>query len=150
MASFQFNVAKGRSAELARLPGANDALIAVLLQGAGLEADAALKDHDTLAAVLAAANNEATFTGYTRATLANVAVAVNDTTDTQAVDFDDPSWAPTTAETLGKIIVCYDPDTTAGTDADLVPLWADDYVITTPTSGTISYTVADGGMFAAA
>lgn len=150
MAAFQFNVAKGKSAYYATLPAANDGLVAVLLASAGLETDAVLKDFDTLAQVVAGATDEATFGGYARQVLTGVVVAVDDATDVQTVDFADPTWSPTTAQALGKLVVCYDPDTTGGTDADLIPLWADDYVITTPTSGSISYTVAAGGMFSAA
>lgn len=149
MGAFVFTEAAGKVARYAMLPEANDALVAVLLQSAGLEPDATLRDYDTLAAILAAANDEATFTGYSRQVLTGVTVTVDDANNRVDVDFADPSWSPTTAQALGKIVVCYDPDTTGGTDADLVPLVADDFVLMTPTSGTVAYEVNVAGAFRA-
>ncbi len=149
MAAFVFNIAKGKVANYAELAAASDALIAVLLASSGLEADSVLKDLDTLAAVVAGTTNEATFTGYSRKTLTGVTVTVDDTADDVTVDFTDPQWSPTTAEALGKIVFCYDGDTAAGTDANIVPLWADDFVVTTPTSGTVTYQVNANGAFIA-
>lgn len=139
------NIAKGKFARYAMLPEANDALIWVLLVLSGLESDAVLLDYDDLAAILAAANDEATFTGYSRLTATGVTVTVDDTNNRTDVDAIDPSWSPTTAQNLGKIVLVYDPDTTGGTDSTLVPLFMDDYVLTTPTTGAISYSVASAG-----
>lgn len=126
-APFEFNIAKGKSNWYGGLTGgANDALILVLIQTTGLESDATLQDYDTLSALLAAANDECTFTGYTRRTLASVVVAVNDTSNTQNTDAADPSVYTNSggsSQAAGAAIVCYDPDTTGGTDADLVPLY---------------------------
>lgn len=145
------NIAKGKVARYAELPLANDALIWVLLKSAGLVSDAVLRDLDTLSDILAGASDEATFTGYARVIHSSgITVTVDDTNDRMDVDDTvDPTWSPTSAEALGKILCCYDADTTAGTDADLIPLFADDYVLTTPTSGTTSYTVATGGFYRA-
>lgn len=148
MAALVFNIAKGRVARYADAPEADDGWVAVLLQAAGLEADAVLRDYDTLADLLAGASNEATFTGYARQALVGVAATLDDATDQVLVDCNDPSWSPTTAQAVGKVVFCYDPSLGAGTDADIVPVFADDYVLTTPTSGTITYTVADGGFVA--
>lgn len=121
---FTFNIAKGKVNRYADLPLTNDALILVLLQTTGLEADATLQDYDTLSAILAASNDECTFTGYSRRTLGSVVVTPNDTANTQNADAADPSsWtASGSAQGCGAAIICYDPDTTTGTDADLVPL----------------------------
>ena len=43
-AAFEFNIAKGKSNRYADLPGTADALILVLLDNTGLEADATLQD----------------------------------------------------------------------------------------------------------
>lgn len=59
-----FNAAKGRLAHFVSLPAASDALVVVLLKAAGLEPDDALNNHTSLAAVLAASNDEADFTTY--------------------------------------------------------------------------------------
>ncbi|MEU0469934.1 hypothetical protein ABZ215_38555 [Amycolatopsis sp. NPDC006131] len=142
-----FNAARGRIAHYASLPEANDALIVVLLKSAGLEADDTLNNYDDLAALLAASNDEADFTGYTRKTLATVTVTVDDTNnrvDIDAADFVYTSAGGGTNNTIGKLLVCYDPDTTGGTDSSIVPLTYHDCVFTTdgtdqtitlPTSG---------------
>lgn len=123
-AAFTFNIAKGKVNRYADLPLTNDALILVLVKSSGLESDATLQDYDTLSALLAAANDECDFTGYSRRTLASVTVTTNDTPNTQTADAADPSsWtASGSSQVAGAAIVCYDPDTTTGTDADLVPL----------------------------
>jgi len=135
MSDFVFNIALGRVRTYADLGGgANDQFILVLLVAAGLEADTALRDHDTLSALLAAANDEATFTGYTRRTLTGVTNTAPDDTnnraDTDAADPASYTNSGGSAQAIGKAVICYDPDTTAGTDADLVPLMAYDCVLT--------------------
>lgn len=144
------NIAKGKFTYLAGLPAANDALIWIVLKASGLEADTVLLDYDDVAAILAASNDEATFTGYARVTATGVTVTVDDTNNRVDVDANDPSWSPTTSEAEGAIMLVYDGDTTGGTDANLTPQFIDAFVVTTPTSGTTSYTVASGGMLRAA
>jgi hypothetical protein len=139
------NIAKGKFAYLAGLPATNDGLVWVLLKAAGLEADAVLLDYDNLAAILAASNDEASFAGYARVAATGPAVTVDDTNNRVDADANNPSWSPTSAEALGKVILCYDPDVGTGTDADLVPLFADDFALTTPTSGTIDYNLNAAG-----
>lgn len=142
MADFIFNIAKGKIAYYAGLPAANDALIAVPIESTGIESDAVLKDYDTLDAILTAANNEQTTMG--RKTLANVTVTVDDTNDRTDIDFDDPVWAAATGNAIAALVICYDPDTTAGTDADLVPISKHDFAVT-PNGTDITGTVAIGG-----
>lgn len=140
MADFVFNIARGRVNEMHRRvvnnDPANSGLVLVLLQAA--EADDTLDNYDDLASLLAAAGNtEADFTSYTRKVLTDAdltAPAVDDANNNQAVDIPDQTWAAaggTTDNTLAKLLICYDPDTTAGTDAEIVPLTAHDYVKTT-------------------
>ncbi len=148
MAALIPNIAKGKFAHYATLPAANDALIWVLFTGS--ETDANIRDADTLTAIIALAVNESTFTGYSRQTATGVTVTVDDTNDRVDVDAADPSWSPTSAEAQTRIGNFYDPDTTGGTDADLVPVFVDDMSGTTPTSGTYGYTVASGGFGRAA
>lgn len=122
--AFVFNVAKGKIAYYGGLPAVSDGLVLVWLKNTGIESDALLKDYDTLAAILAGSNDECDFTGYTRRTLASVTVNVDDSGDKVVIDAADPaSYTNTgTAQVSGAAIVCYDPDTGAGTDADLIPL----------------------------
>jgi hypothetical protein len=125
-AEFTFTVALGKANRYADLPEVNDALVLVLLQNAGLEADAVLKDRTTLADILAASNDECTFTGYARDVLAGVTVAPNFGADTQSTDATDP--APytnggVTAQAAGAAIVVYVPDLGISTDAQMIPLY---------------------------
>lgn len=125
-----FNIAKGKVNEYVdRVDGddpTNAALVVVLLKV--VEADGTLEDYDTLAAILAGANTEADFTNYARKVLDQddvAAPAPDDANNRQEADIPDQTWSSaggTTDNTLVKLIVCYDPDSTGGTDADLVPL----------------------------
>lgn len=128
MADFVFNIAKGRIIHYASLPGANDALIVVPIETAGIEADSVLVDYDTLAALLAGPSNEQTTLG--RKTLTGVGVTVDDINDNSRAAASDFSWANATGNAISKILVCYDADTTSGTDADIIPLVAFDLAIT--------------------
>jgi hypothetical protein len=150
--AFIFNQAKGKAAQLALLPAANDGLIWVILANAGLESDAVLKDKVSLADIVSGTTDEATFTGYARLThVGSVVVAIDESGDDVTIDdTTDPSWSPTSAQAIGKIVACYDPDTTGGTDADLIPIFADDFAMTTPVTGSITYQVATGGFYTAA
>lgn len=134
MTDFVFNIAKGKVAYYAGLPATNDALILVLLKSSGIEADSALKDYDDLASLLAAANDESDATNYARKTITSVTVTVDDTNDRVDVDFADPVYTTlggATNNTIAKVLVCYDPDTTGGTDSSIIPLTSHDASFTT-------------------
>jgi hypothetical protein len=143
-----FNVAKGSVAEYARLPVGGSKLTWVLLVSAGLEADATLIDYATLSTLLAASNDEATFTGYSEQDATSIVATPDYTNDWVDLTCANPSWSPTSAQALGKIILCYDP---AGTHvaANMIPLFGDAFVLTTPTNGTITYTVTSPGFYRA-
>lgn len=146
MANFQFNVSRGASAYYAGLPAANDAWIAVLLKASGMQGDDAMADHDTLAALLAS-NTEADFTNYNRQTLTGVTAVVDDAGNVVDIDCDNPSFTSAGGaanNTLGKLIFAYDADTTGGTDADIIPLYAWDYGVTTDGS-TLLISIPTGG-----
>lgn len=117
----------------------NAVLVQVLLQT--VQADATLRDYDTLDAILTAGggvvNVECNFTNYARKTLSDAAVtatATDDTNDRRVASIDD--WVIASAggadnDTLVKLLICYDSDSTGGTDANLVPLTAHDLTETT-------------------
>jgi len=140
MATIVFNVALGRVAYLASLPAANDALVMVPLESSGLVADSVMRDYDTLADLLAGASNEQTSVG--RKTLASVTVTVDDANDRVAVDAADVTWTAPTGSAIGAVVICYDPDTTGGTDADLVPLTKHD-LSWTPDGNNFTLTISD-------
>lgn len=109
-------------------------LLIVLLKT--VEADALMRDRDTLSAVLGA-STEADFTNYVRITLEAAdlsASTVDDTNNRGLGDFADQSY-PTaggvTNNDLAKALVVYDPDPGTSTDATRIPLTAHDFVKTT-------------------
>ncbi|HEY9353708.1 MAG TPA: hypothetical protein VIP28_10670 [Nocardioides sp.] len=140
MSHIVFNVALGRVAYYAGLPAANDGLVLVPLEASGLVADSAMRDYDTLSDLLAGASNEQTTVG--RKTLTTVSVTVNDTNDRVDVDADDVTWTSPTGNAIGALVICYDPDTTTGTDADLIPLTKHD-LTWTPDGNNFTLSVAD-------
>lgn len=132
-----FNAVRGEVAAYAKLPAANDAIIAVLFQTAAQVTDDAMMDYATLAAIKAA-QTEATFTNYTRKTLSGVVLAVDNTNNRRTADADDLQWAAAggaSNNTIGRVVFCYDPDTTQGAhDGTILPLTF--YPYSTTTDGT--------------
>lgn len=151
MANRVFNVAKGRVNELAALAGANDALILVLLKTAGLESDDTLQDAATLAAVVAGTTDEADFGGYTRRTLTGVTVTIDNTGNLQLSNATNPTAYTATgaSQAVSRAVVCWDGDTTAGTDANIVPLVLLDCVVTFDVGVATTLSFAAGGFFSA-
>jgi hypothetical protein len=154
MSNGPFNIAKGRAVEfynrVKSSDPANSAFIVVLLKAS--EADAVLIDYDDLAALIAAAGNtEADFTDYARLLLTDAELAAlpapDDTNDRFDIDLPDQTWAAAGGvadNTLAKLLVCYDPDTTGGTDADIVPVSHHDFVATTDGNDLIAQFDAAG------
>lgn len=131
MGNIVLNVAKGATKHYASLPGTNDALLLVPLESADLVADSTMKDYDTLAAVLAGASNEQTTIGRKTLGASDLAVTVNDTDDRLEIHLEtEQTWAAATGNQVGALLLCYDPDTTGGSDADLVPMAKFDWTMT--------------------
>lgn len=136
MANIVFNIALGRGNELARRVINDDpapsGFVLMLLQTA--EADATLRTHATVAAMLAGANTEANFTNYGRINI-TTGVTVNVDNSGNVHSFDVPNQTftnagGTTDNTLAKWVLCYAPDV-AGADSTLVPVCAQDFTPTT-------------------
>ena len=149
MANIVFNIAKGRVVEfynrVENNDPANSALILVPIETSGLESDATLIDADTLAAVLAGTTNEQTTMGRKTLTDADLAAlpAPDDTNDRYEVSLPTVTWTAASGNAISKIAVCYDADTTSGTDANIIPLTMFDFV-QTPSGADIQMT---GGVF---
>jgi len=149
MASITFNISKGRVVEIyARVKNndpANSALILVPIETTGLEADATLIDADTLAALLAGTTNEQGTMGRKTLTDADLAAlpAPDDTNDRYDVSLPTVTWTAATGNAISKIAVCYDADTTTGTDANIIPLTMFDFSLV-PDGSDIQMT---GGVF---
>lgn len=146
MADTVFNIAKGKIAYYATLPATNDALIAVPIETTGIESDATLQDYDDLGTLLAASNNEQTTMG--RKTLSSVTVTVDDTNNRVDVDAADITWTAATGNAISAIVICYDNDTTAGTDSNLIPLVKLD-AVATPAGGDITFSFNAAGFYRA-
>lgn len=141
MGHIVFNVAVGKVRWYAQQAGVgNAALIAVPLEAAGLVSDATMRDYATLADLLAGATNEQTTIG--RKSITVVSDTVNNTSDRWEGDFADLVWTTPSGNGIGAIVICFDADTGAGTDANIVPLTKHDWVMT-PEGSSITATVAD-------
>lgn len=136
MANVTFNIAKGRAVELYNRVESSDptnaALILVPLETSGLESDATLIDKDDLAAVLSGTTNEQTTMGRKTLTDADLAAlpAPDDTNDRYDIALPTVTWTAATGNAISKILVCYDSDTTGGTDANIIPLTMFDFAVT--------------------
>jgi len=140
MANITFNVALGRAAALAALPAASDALILIPLESSGLETDAVLRDKDSFADLVSGTTNEQTTLG--RKSLTGVTVTVNDAADRVEIDAADVTWTSPTGNAVGAMVVCYDPDSGTGTDADLIPVTKAD-LSWSPDGTTFTLAIAD-------
>src|SRR5690348_13414741 len=128
MTDFTFNVAKGNEAHYLELGAANDALIWVPIEDTGCESDATLKDYANLSVLLAASNNEQTTMG--RVTATGATSTVDNSGDKVTLDCDNPVWTSVAASALTKkLLLCYDGDTTGGTDANIVPIFGFDFAV---------------------
>ena len=128
--TFVFNIAKGRGVEFQNRVDSNDpaasAFILVPLSVGGSQAQG--QDFDDLAAVLGDANfDELTTGGWSRKTLTDAdlaAIAVDDTNNRFPVVLPAVSWGSPTAGTVVQFLLCYDGDTGAGTDSNIIPMSA--------------------------
>lgn len=130
-----FNVAMGSWRTYLGLPAANDAIVVVLLKLAGLPAEATLRDFGTLADILASAADEADFTNYARKIItASITITQDNVNERVDGDLPDQEWDPAGGavnNTLGKILFCYDPDTTTPGDNTIIPLTYHNFSATT-------------------
>lgn len=155
MADFVFNIAKGRVAEFYNRVDSNDpansALIIVVIDANG-DTDATMRDRDDLSALLGGTANEVTNSGYARKTLTDAdltALTIDDTNDRVDLDIPDQTWTAVAAGTAWTdLLVCYDGDTTGGTDSNIIPLTCHDFAVT-PDGSDITAQIAAAGFFRA-
>lgn len=150
MADLVFNIAKGRVAELYNRVDSNDpanSALIVIPVDVGAVTDATLRDFATFAAITGGGVTERTTGGWNRKTLTDVdlaAFAADDTNDRVDVDIPDQTWTAVTAGAVTDLIICYDADTTTGTDANLIPLTLHDFPITPDGSDVVVQIAATG------
>lgn len=125
----------------------------VLLKSSGLESDATIADHDTLSALLAAANDECDFTNYVRKTLASPTRTVEDSNERVllggaaagvALQVTWTTAGGATNNTIGALVLVYDPTPGAPTDSTMVPLLKHDITATTTGIDFVVTVHADG------
>ncbi len=156
--STTFNINKhklGYYWELARNT-ANCGIIVVLLKASGLESDGVIADHDTLASLLAGTNDECDFTNYARKTLAGtgsttgvMAASIDDTLNRVLLDLPDLTWAAAGGavnNSVGGLLVCFDLNTTTGTDANIEPCVLHSMSETTNGNDLVARFHADGSV----
>ncbi len=155
MGDFVFNQALGRIREYAD-DAAGDVAAAqfvLALLTAAEATDAAQRDFDDMAAVLAGASAEATFTNYARKDIENADITVTVDDGNERVDIDIPDQTFTAAgnganDTLTDAVFLFD---TTGADADaaLEPISQHDFTPTTDGSD-LTLEVAAAGLLRAA
>jgi hypothetical protein len=143
-----FNIAKGRVAELYNRVDSNDpansALVVVCLDRLAVS-DATLKDCATLAAVLALTVTERTSNGWTRKTLTDsdlAAMTVDNSNDRMPLDLADQTWTAVSSGAVTDLLICYDNDTTGGSDSNIVPLTWHGFAVT-PDGSDVVATISD-------
>jgi hypothetical protein len=140
---FVFNIAKGAVAEKLR----DDPTKLGILLLKTVEADAAMQDRATVAAILAN-NTEANFTNYGRKTGITATLTIDNSGDQALCDIADQSWPAAGGvlnNNLAKLIVFYDE---GGTDGTRIPLTAHQYVQTTDGS-TLTAQINTSGFYKA-
>ncbi len=155
MADFVYNIGLGRVVELYNRVDISDptnaVLVVVMIDSA--TADATLKDLNLLSEVLAeAATAEVTNTNYARKVLDDTdltAFAPDDGNDRTDLDFADQTFTNILAgDAWTDALICYDLDSTGGTDANIEPLTQHDFAVT-PDGSDITMELNAAGFFRA-
>lgn len=137
MADVLCNIAKGRWIEWFYRVDNNDptnSAIIIVPIDAGSATDDNIRDADTLAAILALGGGmtERSSSGWNRKTLTDADITFgspDDSANTMSVVISDQTWTPT-AGAVTDLLVCYDSDTTGGTDSNILPIGVLDFAIT--------------------
>ena len=153
MADLCFNIAKGKAGQYVQNvkdgSPANSRLLIVPLETTGLEADATLKDYDTLALLLAGSSNEQSTIGRKTIVAGSITLTVDDTNDRLDIDMSDITWTAGTGNAISALLVCYIPDgVSPGADSTVIPLSKHDFVVT-PDGSDITAQIAAAGFFRA-
>jgi len=130
------NISKGRFVEFFNRVDNNDptnsAIILVPLSATDTEANR--QDDSDLATFLAAAPNEQTGGGWVRKTLTDTetsAIAVDNTNNRFPATIPAVTWtAPAASSNTVALAVCYDSDTTSGTDSNILVISVHDFAVT--------------------
>lgn len=155
MANMVLNIALGRVAELYNRVDSNDptnsVLVVVVFNAA--DADATIRDTDTIAAIEALASTaEVANSGYARKVLTDTdltAFSPDDTNDRVDLVIADQTWTSVAAGTAWTdVCIAYDSDSTGGADSGIVPMTWHDFSVT-PNGGDITMDVPAAGFYRA-
>lgn len=144
MADLVFNIAKGRVVQFYDNVDTNNptnSAFIIVPVDVGATTDATIRDFDTLAAITGGGVTERTTGGWNRKTLTDADLAAwapDDANDRVDLDIPDQTWTAVTAGAVTDLILCYDADTTAGTDANIVPVAMYDFAITPDGSDVVA------------
>lgn len=154
MADFVYNIAKGRVVELFNRVDVNDpaaAILTLIPVDVAAVSDATLKDFDDFAAIIAGGVTERAANGWNRKTLTDADItmpAPNDAGDSYDIDIADVTWTPTLGtDTTTDLIICYS-SVGSPTNAQLLPLTQQDFIIT-PDGSLVTGVVNAAGFFRA-
>lgn len=128
--------------------GTGAGLIVSLWKTTGLEADGILADYDNIADLITP-NVQADFTNYAAKIVQGptATVVIDDTGNRALLDLPDQTWVDAGGaanNTLGKVIISYDPNLATGDNTTLIPLLAHDITATTDGNDLIVRFHADG------
>lgn len=123
MADFIFNIAKGAFVEKFR-DGAANGIVLLLIAA---DTDDAMRDTDTITALLATAANEATDASYARKTGLTGTITVDDTNNRVDVDLPDQTWSALAGGAILDAVVAYEE---AAADTTRIPLSLHDFAVT--------------------
>jgi NDP-sugar pyrophosphorylase family protein len=157
MANLVFTRSAGRFTEFTERVNANDPTNAVLvwmvLATSGLEADNTLRQKDSFSDLVSGTTNEVTNSGYSRSTFdqaGGLTVTYDDTNHRTDVDGPDITKTGVAAgDGWSRAVYGYDSDSTAGTDANILPSVLLDFVVT-PDGSDITQQVGANGFYRAA
>jgi hypothetical protein len=123
MADFVFNIAKGAFVEKFRDGAANGGVLLLI----AADTDAAMRDTDTVDALLATGANEATDGSYARKTGLTGTITVDDTNDRVDVDLPDQTWTSLAGSAITDAVVYYQE---SAADTGRIPLTLHDFAVT--------------------
>lgn len=141
MATYVFNISKGRATELANRVENGDPAAArmYVIPLSATPAQATAQDVDDFAALITAGATELTTGGWNRKTLTSteLSVTTNDTNDRTEVDSTDLTWTAVSAGNSVALVLCY-ASVASPTNAQLTPVTHHDFAITADGSDVVA------------
>lgn len=123
MADLIFNIAKGAFVEKVRDSAANLGILLLI----AADTDDAMRDTDTLTALLATGANEATDGSYARKTGLTGTITVDDTNNRVDVDIPDQTWTALAGSAITDLVVFYQE---SAADTGRIPISLHDFAVT--------------------